>query len=182
MAVKLTKKQGINLEKGFDKLSFSVHWDTNADVDIHCLVLDDGFAPTDDDFVFYNNKRHPSKSIQHMGDIRSGEGSNGGNETIKVDLSKFPQDRNEILFTASIDGVNETGEHFGNIGRVICTLNDETNDKVLATYKVDSDLDMEVCGSLCRVIRKNDSFTFEAVGKSYNSLTELLGNYGLDTE
>ena len=72
MAINLTKGSGINLEKQLEELMFTVSWDTNIDVDIHCLVLTDGKGACDEDFVFYNNLQHPSGAINHSGDIRDG--------------------------------------------------------------------------------------------------------------
>ncbi|MDB2162107.1 TerD family protein [Clostridium butyricum] len=181
MAVTLQKRQGISLSKGFSKLRFTVNWEyKDADVDIEAIVVDDGIALIDEDLVFYGNLRHPSKSVRHLGDIRNGGGSDGGTETISIDLTKLPNDRNEIILTASIDGAESNGNNFGNIGKVRCELIDDTNSKLLATYDVDVDLDMEVAGVLCRIYRKEDNqFGYETVGQAYPSLESMVTHYGI---
>ena len=40
----------------------------------------------DTDFVFYNNLKHSSGAVEHLGDNLTGEGD-GDDEQVKVDLS-----------------------------------------------------------------------------------------------
>ena len=185
MSINLTKSKGISLEKGLSKVKFTVSWDTKADVDIECLVLKDGKAEDELDFIFYNNtnKDNPEASVRHLGDCRDGSKKDGDNETILVDLTKLESQKNGVLFTASIDRGLEKGQHFGNIGNVICNLIDDSNEKVLATYNVSNDLFGEEVGKLCEIYKdENGKFKYKAVGESVQSLEEFLLAVGLNVE
>lgn len=185
MAINLSKSQGINLSKGLTKVKFVVQWDSNADVDIECLVLKDGMAENESDFIFYGNTNlnNPNAPVRHLGDCRDGLKTDGDDETIEVDLTKLEPQKNGVLFTASIDKAQERGQHFGNIGDVICKLIDTSNNEVLATYNVSEDLFGEEVGKLCEIYKdSNGKFNFRAVGECSNSLVDLLSSVGLQSE
>ncbi|MBQ9617538.1 MAG: TerD family protein, partial [Oscillibacter sp.] len=100
MAVSLSKGQKVDLTKGnpnLSKILVGLGWDTNKydggydfDLDAAAFLLGaNGKVTSDADFVFYNNLKHPSGSVQHMGDNRTGAGE-GDDEQILIDLSKVP--------------------------------------------------------------------------------------------
>ena len=51
--------------------------------------------------MFYGNLKHPSGSVEHMGDNRTGAGE-GDDEQIRIDLSRVPENLTKIAFTATI--------------------------------------------------------------------------------
>lgn len=191
--INLTKNGGINLSKEFTEVAFNLYWGSEADVDIHAFLLKKHVIKNekdeeievcrivrDEDFVFYRNRCDLSGSVIHMGDVRSGNAPNGGNETININLRKIPSNYDRILFTASIA---TPGDHFGNIGKVSCVLTDETNGgKKLKEYLL-SDIE-ELYGErvveLCTLDRQPDSsWDFSKVGISTTpSLLDLVQKYG----
>lgn len=182
MAIQLAKNKGINLKKGLDKVRFTLRWDSNVDVDIQALVLKDGQSSSDDDLIFYNQLNHPTGAVKHSGDVRDGSKvTDGDDEYIDVTLSLLYPQKNQILFSASIDNAVAKGIDFGSIGKVTCELINVSNNEVLATYQVDKDLDMETCGVLCE-LKKDDNGTwnFNAVGQAYLDLESMLVAHGFD--
>lgn len=64
-------------------------------------MTDSGRVSRQEDFVFFGNLKHPSESVQHMGDNLTGAGE-GDDEQIKIDLSKVPENITKIAFTVTI--------------------------------------------------------------------------------
>ena len=97
--VSLVKGQKVDLTKGNEGLKQSIvglGWDANKydgddfDLDASAFLLGaNGKVKSDKDFIFFNNKKHPSGAVQHMGDNLTGSG-NGDDEQIIVDLTKIP--------------------------------------------------------------------------------------------
>lgn len=182
MAIKLEKRQGINLEKGLNKLKFTVSWNTSDDLDIQCLILKDGMATRDEDFVFYGNRVHPSGGARLLKDCKDGSKTTGDDETIEVTLDNLEPEKNEVWFTASIYNALEKGKHFGNVGTVTCSLIDCTNNEVLIIYEVDKDLFGEISGKLCKVFKTENRWRFETMGMPVDGLENLLSEVGLEAE
>ena len=85
MPVNLQKGQKVSLTKGnpgLKKVVVGLGWDVNQfdtggdfDLDAAAFLLEDsGKVSGSDDFVFYGNLKHPSGSVQHMGDNLTGAG------------------------------------------------------------------------------------------------------------
>ena len=85
MAISLQKGQKVDLTKGnpsLKKILIGLGWDTNKydggfdfDLDAAAFLLGaNGKVNSDDDFVFYNNLKHKSGSVEHMGDNLTGAG------------------------------------------------------------------------------------------------------------
>jgi len=84
MAVSLIKGGNVSLSKstpGLKKILIGLGWDVRTtdgqdfDLDASVFVLNErGKVRNDDDFIFYNNLVSACKSIQHMGDNRTGAG------------------------------------------------------------------------------------------------------------
>lgn len=85
MAISLQKGQKVDLTKtnpGLKKILVGLGWDTNKydggfdfDLDSAAFLLTDaGKVTSDVDFVFYNNNKHSSQSVIHLGDNLTGIG------------------------------------------------------------------------------------------------------------
>ncbi|MBQ6112569.1 MAG: TerD family protein, partial [Synergistaceae bacterium] len=110
--ISLFKGQKVDLTKGnpgLSKIIVGLGWDVNKydggsafDLDTAAFMLGtNGKVRADSDFVFYNNLKHSSGAVQHMGDNLTGAGE-GDDEQIKVELSKVPANVDKIAFTATI--------------------------------------------------------------------------------
>ncbi|MGL5506520.1 MAG: TerD family protein, partial [Paraclostridium sp.] len=139
MAIKLDKSnKSVSLKKSLKKVVFSIDWNTDIDMDIHALVLKNGKATTDRDFVFYGALQFPNGSVIHSGDIRDGSVNSLGTscETITVDLAKIPATKNEILFTADIYKALDLGLDFTDAVGSVCKITDEETNITLAEFNL----------------------------------------------
>ena len=65
---------------------------TDFDLDASAIMLTpDGKVPSDQHFIFVNNRMSPDGSVEHTGDNLTGEGD-GDDESITVDLAAVPGD------------------------------------------------------------------------------------------
>ena len=98
MAIQLKKGQKIDLTKGnpgLKHIRLGLGWDTNMfdggddfDLDVSLFMVGkSGKVEQDEDFIFYNNLKHPSEAVEHLGDNRTGDGD-GDDEEILVDFSR----------------------------------------------------------------------------------------------
>ena len=99
MAIQLKKGQKIDLTKGnpgLKHIRLGLGWDTNMfdggddfDLDVSLFMVGkSGKVEQDEDFIFYNNLKHPSEAVEHLGDNRTGDGD-GDDEEILVDFGYF---------------------------------------------------------------------------------------------
>ena len=112
MAISLKKGQKVDLTKtnpGLKEILIGLGWDTNKydggfdfDLDSSVFLLGADSKVTDGgDFIFFNNLKHSSGSVEHLGDNLTGAGD-GDDEEIKIDLSKVPANIEKIAFTVTI--------------------------------------------------------------------------------
>ena len=77
MTISLQKGGNVNLSKeapGLSEVAVGLGWDVRAtdgaayDLDANCFLLNaTGKVRSDSDFIFYNNKKTPDNSVEHMG-------------------------------------------------------------------------------------------------------------------
>ena len=139
--VNLVKGQKVELTKsnpGLTKINAGLGWDVNAfdsgsqfDLDAEVFLLgDNGKVTSDGDFVFYGNTVHASGSVEHTGDNRDGAGD-GDDETIKIDLSKVPQNISRITFAVTIYDAAVRNQNFGQVNNAFIRIyNPDTNEEL----------------------------------------------------
>ncbi len=128
------------------KLLIGVGWDLQAfdvgalDLDVSVFLVDkNGKTPTDQDFVFYNNKETPDGGVRHNGDSRTSAGD-GDDESIFIDLHKIPFDVMRIIFILSIYRGEEKTQSLGMAKNTyIRVANFETEMEILR-YSMDKDM------------------------------------------
>lgn len=177
MAISLKKNSGgVVLDKGLNHLALRLRWEEeNIDIDIMAMVLTDGKANEDRDFVFYGNLQHPSGAIIHSGDSRK-----GGEEIINLTLKDVPEIKNEIVLSASIDNAVNRGQHFGKATSAVIELVDLDNDNlVITTYHPSHDLIGEVCARLVKISKENNRWKIDAIAEGLTGLEQLVLDAGL---
>ena len=193
MPVNLKKGQKVSLTKdnpGLKKVVVGLGWDVNAfdtggdfDLDAAAFLLgDNGKAAGSEDFVFYGNLKHPSGSVQHMGDNLTGAGD-GDDEQIKVDLSLVPANVTKIAFTATIYEAEERRQNFGQVSNAFIRIYNEENGEEMLRYDLGEDFSIETAVVFGELYKNGNEWKFNAIGSGYQGgLAALCGNYGVDVE
>jgi stress response protein SCP2 len=148
------------------------------DVDASALLLGpDGRVRSDEDFVFYNQPRHPSGKVWRLGKKRVAEGLT---DTIQTDLAGVESSVGRILLVASADGVT-----FDRVTSLRISLYDPAaaDGEPLAWFDVKPETGQEtalICGEL---YRRGDGWKFRALGEGYSDgLRGLATDYGISVD
>ncbi|WP_155053879.1 TerD family protein [Streptomyces blattellae] len=148
------------------------------DVDASALLLGpDGRVRSDEDFVFYNQPRHPSGTVWRLGQKR---GAEGPTDTIQTDLSGVEADVSQILLVASADGVT-----FDRVQGLRIALYDPAvaDGEPLAYFDIKPETGEEtalICGEL---YRRGEGWKFRALGEGYSDgLKGLASDFGISVD
>ena len=191
MAISLAKGQKVDLTKGnpgLSKILIGLGWDINRydggaqfDLDASAFMLgDNGKVPSDAEFIFYNQPKHASGSVEYMGDNRTGEGE-GDDEQIKIDLSKVPANVQKISFTVTIDQAEERKQNFGQVENSFIRVVDEANNKELIRYDLGEDFSVETAVVVAELYRHSGEWKFQAIGSGFSGGLAALGrNFGVN--
>ena len=191
MAIQLKKGQKIDLTKGNPGLKHIVvglGWDTNMfdggddfDLDVSLFMVGkSGKVEQDEDFIFYNNLKHPSEAVEHLGDNRTGDGD-GDDEEILVDFSKMPDRIEKIAVTVTIYEAKERRQNFGQVNNSYVRLLNSDNDEELLRYDLGEDFSIETAVVVCEIYKNNGEWKFSAVGAGFEGgLEALCKQYGLN--
>ncbi|MFE7898386.1 TerD family protein [Streptomyces sp. NPDC057424] len=148
------------------------------DVDASALLLGpDGRVRSDEDFVFYNQPRHPAGKVWRLGKKRVTEGLT---DTIQTDLTGVESEVSRILLVASADGVT-----FDRVQALRILLYDAAGSgaEALAYFDVKPETGQEtalICGEL---YRRGEGWKFRALGEGYsNGLKGLATDFGISVD
>lgn len=190
MGVNLQKGQRVDLTKGsmgLNKLVVGLGWDTNKysggddfDLDAAAFLLgENGLVLKDTDFVFYNNQRHESGAVEHMGDNLTGEGE-GDDEQIKVDLSKLTEAYQRVAFTVTINEAETRKQNFGQVSNAYIRIVNEANGQELLRFDLGEDFSIETAIIFAELYRHDGEWKFKAVGSGFKGgLAALCDNFGI---
>ena len=190
MGIVLKKGQKIDLTKGnalLRKILIGLGWDTNKYDGKHDFDLDaaafccgeDGKVHNDLDFIFYNNLKHSSGAIEHLGDNLTGDGE-GDDEQIQIDLSLVPQNISKINFTVTIHEAEERNQNFGQVSNAYVRLANLDNDQELLRYDLGEDFSIETAIITGELYRNGLEWKFNAIGSGFQGgLGALCKNFGL---
>ncbi|MCW8099034.1 TerD family protein [Streptomyces tauricus] len=152
------------------------------DVDASALLLGpDGRVRSDEDFVFYNQPRHPSGKVWRLGKKRVNDGlAEGLTDTIQSDLAGVDNGVGRILLVASADGVT-----FDQVRALRIVVFDATigDAEPLAYFDIKPETGEEtalICGEL---YRRGEGWKFRALGEGYsNGLQGLAADFGISVD
>lgn len=191
MAISLQKGQKVDLTKGqagLTKIMVGLGWDTNKysgshdfDLDAAAFVLGaSGKVSKDEDFVFYNNLRHSSEAVIHMGDNLTGEGE-GDDEQVLVDLSKLPASIDKIAFTVTIHEADVRGQNFGQVSNAFIRIVNDSNGEEILRYDLGEDFSIETSLVVGELYRHSGEWKFNAIGSGFQGgLRALCLNFGVN--
>ncbi len=193
MPVNLQKGQKVSLTKGnpgLKKVVVGLGWDVNQfdtggdfDLDAAAFLLEDsGKVSGSDDFVFYGNLKHPSGSVQHMGDNLTGAGD-GDDEQIMIDLSMVPANVTKIAFTVTIYDAETRRQNFGQVNNAFIRIYNEENGEEMLRYDLGEDFSIETAAVFGELYKNGNEWKFNAIGSGYQGgLAALCANFGVDVE
>ncbi|MGW1888909.1 TerD family protein [Streptomyces sp. NPDC002004] len=148
------------------------------DVDVSALLLGrDGRVRSDEDFVFYNQPRHPSGTVWRLGKKR---GPDGLTDTIQADLDGMVPEVGRVLVVASADDVP-----FDRVEALRILLYDAgaAEGEPLAYFDIRPETGAEtalICGEL---YRRGEGWKFRALGEGYsNGLVGLATDFGISVD
>lgn len=190
MGIVLKKGQKIDLTKGnpsLNKILLGLGWDTNSfdsghdyDLDVSIFMVGkSGKVERDEDFIFYNNLKHISGSVEHLGDNRTGAGD-GDDEEIIVELLNIPKHIEKIAVTTTIYDAVERRQNFGQVSNSYVRVINNENEVELLKYDLGEDFSTETAIVVCEIYRHNGEWKFSAIGSGFDGgLEALCRNYGL---
>ncbi|HQV77599.1 MAG TPA: TerD family protein [Chitinophagales bacterium] len=177
------------------------------DLDVSAIMIDKNRKTTKDFFIYYGNlcgRRHTNikdeygqpkthsdndciklsceeglYGVMHTGDDPDGESSDGGDdESIIIDLTKVPQNIQEILFVVTIAGAIENKQNFGQVRDSYIRLEDNSTGKEVMKYELGEDFSIETGIEFGRLYRRNNEWKFDASGVGYKEdLSFFLNKY-----
>ncbi|WP_406157028.1 TerD family protein [Streptomyces sp. NBC_00882] len=149
-------------------------------VDASALLLGpDGRVRSDEDFVFYNQPRHPSGKVWLLGKKRVAEGPT---DTIQTDLTGVEPDVSQILLVASVDDASVDNATFGRVQGLRILLYDASvaDGEPLLYFDIKPETGEEtalICGEL---YRRGEGWKFRALGEGYvEGLQGLATDFGI---
>ncbi|MEW1551015.1 TerD family protein [Streptomyces tsukubensis] len=150
------------------------------DVDASALLLGaDARVRTDEDFVFYNQPRHPSGLVRRLSKKRVGEQLT---DTVEADLAALDASVDQIVLAASSDG-----DTFRLVTDLRIALYDASTADAgappIAVFDVLPETGAEnaiICGEL---YRRGDTWKFRAVAQGYpTGLVGLATAFGISVD
>ena len=197
MSVNLQKGQKVDLRKEgggtLRRVMVGLGWDEvkrksglfapkpqAIDCDASALVLTGGKLLYKEDVVFFGNLRHPTGTIEHMGDNLTGAGD-GDDEQIKVDLSKVPDSVTKIAFTVTIYEAEQRRQNFGQVSNAYIRIVDEATNTELIHYDLGEDFSIETAVVVGELYKHGNEWKFNAIGSGFQGgLAALCGHYGIE--
>lgn len=194
MSISLQKGQKVSLSKdnaGLSRIVVGLGWDEvkrkgglfapkpqPIDCDASAILLQNGKLVSRDDVVFFNNLRHKSGTVQHMGDNLTGAGD-GDDEQIVIDLSSVPQEYDKIVIVVNIYQGLQRKQHFGMIQNAFIRLVDARNNNEMCKYNLTENYSGMLAMIFGEVYRHNGEWKFNAIGQGTNDpgLGELTARY-----
>lgn len=148
------------------------------DVDASALLLGSGGrVRSDEDFVFYNQPRHPSGLVRRLPKRSLPEGLT---DTIEADLNALDPSVDQVVIAASSDGA--AFEHVRDL-RILLYDAAASGGEPLAAFDVRPETGEEtaiICGEL---YRRGDGWKFRAVGQGYpTGLVGLATAFGISVD
>lgn len=148
------------------------------DVDASALLLGpEGRVRSDEDFVFYNQPRHPSGLVRRLPKKQVPEGLT---DTVEADLAGLDPSVDQVVLAASSDGASFQYVHDL---RVLLYDAAQADGEPLAVFDVRPETGEEtavICGEL---YRRGNHWKFRAVGQGYpTGLIGLATAFGISVD
>ena len=189
--ISLSKGQNVSLSKlsdnVLDNIIIGLGWQSNNysgqdfDLDASVFMLNSNEkCPSNNEFIFYNQLEHISKSVIHTGDNKIGGDGNNDDEQIKIKLSNVPVNIEQLMFVVTIHDAQKRKQSFGHVNKAYIRLVDETNNSELARYDLVEDSSTDTAMIFGKLYRYEKDWKFKAIGQGYaNGLTGFCESFGI---
>ncbi|MGW4805990.1 TerD family protein [Kitasatospora sp. NPDC004272] len=146
-----------------------------GDADVSVLLLGvDGKVRGETDFLFYNCPATPDSSVQLLGKVPTGSGTQ---DRILLDLAALPAEVHQVVLAAS----RYAGATFGELAELRLAVLDGGGDTLVA-FDI-PDAGEETAFVFGEIYRRGGAWKFRAVGQGYRSgLGGLAGDFGIDVD
>lgn len=175
-AVTLCKGQRFGLTKNNPQLRYvnvKFEWEqTELDIEHGTFLLNErDMVEQDEDFIFYNNPVHSSKSIIYLP-------HESNSAQIKVDLKKIPIAVKKIVLALMIIDAEKYRQNFNMVGRISLKLSDEHEE--LAIFSLNH-FAIETVIIFGELYRNKGEWKFNAIGSGFSGgLMSLCQQFGID--
>ncbi|MFE5395702.1 VWA domain-containing protein [Streptomyces sp. NPDC056568] len=173
--------KGANLAVDSPAVRVELVWSAGPgvpEVDASALLLTAAGRVRDDgDFVFYNQPRHTSDAVRHLGK-QGGAGTAAGvtTDAVEVDLRTVEADVDRIVLCASADGGT-----FGQVPGLSLRLLDAGTRTELARFDMTAGTETALVGG--ELYRRQGKWKFRAVGQGYASgLAGVATDFGITVD
>ncbi|MFB6548898.1 VWA domain-containing protein [Streptomyces sp. NPDC056405] len=173
--------KGANLAVDSPAVRVELVWSAGPgvpEVDVSALLLTSAGRVRDDgDFVFYNQPRHASDAVRHLGK-QGGSGAGAGvtTDAVEVDLRSVEPAVDRIVLCASADGGT-----FGQVPGLSLRLLDAGTRTELARFDMAAGTETALVGG--ELYRRQGKWKFRAVGQGYASgLAGLATDFGITVD
>lgn len=165
---------GANIQVAASVVRAELAWktaDDGPDADASALLLtEDRRVRDDNDLVFYNQPRHASGAVRHLG---KRDGGDAVTDTVEVDLTALEPDVARVALCASADGGT-----FGELPGLRMRLLDVQTGAELALFDMAATTETAFIGG--ELYRRGEEWKFRAVGQGYASgLAGLATDFGI---
>lgn len=148
------------------------------DVDVSALLLGpDGRVRSDEDFVFYNQPRHPTGTVRHRNKTRFG---GEVTDTVDIDLDKLPLGIDRVVIGGSVE--RGSFDEIPGLHILLFDIAGGPDAEAFARFDItDTDgVTALLCGEL---YRRGGGWKFRAIGQGYSSgLVGLATDFGITVE
>ncbi|GAA5209808.1 VWA domain-containing protein [Streptomyces thinghirensis] len=173
--------KGANLAVDSPAVRVELVWSAGPgvpEVDASALLLTSAGRVRDDgDFVFYNQPRHASDAVRHLGKQGgSGVGAGVTTDAVEVDLRSVEAAVDRIVLCASADGGT-----FGQVPGLSLRLLDTGTGTELARFDMVAGAETALVGG--ELYRRQGKWKFRAVGQGYVSgLAGVATDFGITVD
>ncbi|MEU8760724.1 TerD family protein [Streptomyces sp. NPDC048659] len=150
------------------------------DVDASALLLGgDGRVRSDEDFVFYNQPRHPSGLVRRLSKKRGPEGLT---DTVEAELGALDASVDRVVIAASSDG--DTFRSVSDLRILLYDAAPGAGDRdALAVFDVAAETGEETAVICAELYRRGEGWKFRAVGQGYpTGLVGLATDFGVSVD
>jgi stress response protein SCP2 len=148
------------------------------DVDVSALLLGpDGRVRSDEDFVFYNQPRHPTGLVRHRSKTRHGDEVT---DTVDVDLAKLPAAIDRVVVGGSVE--HGSFDEIPGLHILLFDIAGGPDAEALARFDITDTggVTALLCGEL---YRRGGGWKFRAIGQGYSSgLVGLATDFGITVD